>query len=175
MTDLELAKRAGSGDKQAFQTILERHYDTVFRIAVRFTGNEADGSDIAQDVCLALADKIVSFRGKSQFSTWLYRVVINACRDFARRQKTAHAMQENYAVFRERDEADSRHDAKRHNWLNETLQSLEPPLRETALLVLGEELSHREAGQAMGCAESTVSWRMHQVRKRLKELVDTFQ
>lgn len=174
MTDLELARRAGNGDKAAFQEILERHYDTVYRIAVRFTGNEADGADIAQDVCLSLADKIASFRGKSQFSTWLYRIVINACRDFARRQKTVHTLQDNYAVFRERDDADTRHNAERRDWLNETVQGLPPQLRETALLVLGEDLNHADAARALGCAESTVSWRMHKVRKKLKELVDTF-
>ena len=92
MSDIELAKLAGNGDRGAFQELLERHYDTLYRVAYRFTGSEADAEDIAQDVCLALADKIASFRGQSQFSTWLYRVAMNACRDFARKQKTTRAL-----------------------------------------------------------------------------------
>jgi len=174
MTDLELAKRAGAGDRDAFQEILERHYDTLFRVAIRFTGSEADAEDIAQDVCLTLAVKIASFRGQSQFSTWLYRVAMNACRDFARKRKTASAMQESYAAFREADEADQRHNARRVSWLTEQVQGLSPRLRETAVLVLGEDLSHADAAAALGCAESTVSWRMHEVRNKLKELVDSF-
>ena len=57
---------------------------------------------------------------------------------------------------------------KRTGWLHEALQSLEPSLRETVLLILGEDLSHAEAAKILGCAESTVSWRVHMARKQLK-------
>ena len=59
-------------------------------------------------------------------------------------------MQESYAVFRESDEADRRDDARRHAWLTDQVCALEPKLRETALLVLGEDLSHAEAAAALG-------------------------
>lgn len=173
MTDLELAERTREGDRNAFRQLLERHYDTAYRVALRFTGNVPDAEDIAQDVCLALADKLRSFRGKSQFSTWFYRVVVNACRDHLRKLKTAATLQANYAVFRELVQADQIDDARRLGWLSEAIASLEPTLRETAVLVLAEDLSHREAATALGCAESTVSWRMHEVRKKLRTRVDT--
>lgn len=172
MSDLELAEQARSGDREAFQRLLERHYDTAYRVALRFTGSVEDAEDISQDVCLALVDKLRSFRGASAFSTWLYRVVVNACRDHARKQKSTQALQASYAVFRAMDEADRSHDAKRAAWLTAALATLEPKLRETAVLVLAEDLSHGEAAKALGCAESTVSWRMHQVRKKLKALTD---
>jgi len=54
-------------------------------------------------------------------------------------------------------------------WLYQTIATLDEPLPETALLVLSEELSHAQAGQVLGCAESTVSWRMSEVRKLLKK------
>ena len=136
------------------------------------TRNAEDAEDIAQDVCLGLAHKLRSFRGQSRFTTWLYRVVVNACRDHARKQKSSQTLQANYAVFREHDEADQRHDANRLDWLNQAVASLEPKLRETAILVLAEDLSHGEAAEALGCAESTVSWRMHEIRKKLKTLVE---
>jgi len=170
--DRELAKRACAGDRAAFQQLVERHYDTAYRVAFRFTHSAEDAEDIAQDVCLALARKLKSFRGQSQFSTWLYRVVINACRDHARKQKSSQTLQANYAVFREHAEADQRHSAGRQDWLNQAVAALEPKLRVTAILVLAEDLSHREAAKALGCAESTISWRMHEVRKKLKALVE---
>ncbi len=171
--DRELAKRACAGDRAAFQHLLERHYDTAYRFAFRFTRSAEDAEDIAQDVCLGLARKLQSFRGKSQFTTWLYRVVVNACRDHARKQKSSQTLQANYAVFREHDEADRRHDADRLDWLNHAVAVLEPKLRETAILVLAEDLSHSDAASALGCAESTVSWRMHEIRKKLKTMVET--
>ncbi|GBE44363.1 MAG TPA: RNA polymerase sigma factor [Rhizobiales bacterium] len=171
--DRELAERACTGDRAAFQQLLERHYDTAYRFAFRFTRNVEDAEDIAQDVCLGLARKLRSFRGKSQFTTWLYRVVVNACRDHARKLKSSQTLQANFAVFREHGEADQRHDADRLDWLSQAVASLEPKLRETAILVLAEDLSHADAAKALGCAESTVSWRMHEIRKKLKTMVET--
>lgn len=172
MDDSELAKAARAGDRTAFGQLVERHYDTAYRVALRYTGVRADAEDIAQEVCLALADKIRTFKGKSRFSTWLYRVVVNACRDFARRQSTARTLQENYAVYREMASADTADDKNRTEWLNNALEALEPALRETTILVIGEELGHAEAAEILGCAESTVSWRLHEVRKKLKTLLE---
>lgn len=171
--DSELAARARDGDRLAFGQLLERHYDTAYRVAVRFSGSLEDGEDIAQDVCMSLAAKLRSFRGNSKFSTWLYSVVVNACRDHLRKQKSAKTLQSNYAMFRALDADDQAEDAKRLGWLSEAVAGLEPKLRETATLVLSEDLNHRDAGAALGCAETTVSWRMHEVRKKLKALVES--
>ena len=173
MTDLELAEKARHGDRNAFRQLLERHYDSVYRVALRFTGSAPDAEDIAQDVCLMLVDKLHSFRGESRFSTWLYRVVINACRDHLRLRRAAEALHSNYAVLSELEHADHLDDATRLGWLSEAIAALELTLRETAVLVLGEDLSHREAAAALGCAESTISWRMHEVRKKLRTLMET--
>ncbi|MGD9869071.1 MAG: RNA polymerase sigma factor [Hyphomicrobiales bacterium] len=173
MTDMELARRARDGDREAFRQLLEANYDLIFRVAARFTGNAQDAEDIAQDVCLTLADRLRSFRGESRFSTWLYKVALNACRDFARRQKSARALQENYAVFREMDEGDARDAQARSGWLNEAIAALEPSLKETVLLVVGEDMSHGEAARVLGCAETTVSWRMHEARKKLRVFAES--
>lgn len=171
-TDSELAQRAGSGDRSAFRQLLERHYDTAYRVALRITGSVPDAEDITQDICIALVDKLASFRGESRFSTWLYRIVVNACRDHQRHRQAVARLQTNYAVVYEFNSADQLDDAKRLDWLSEAITSLEPTLRETAVLVLSEDFTHREAAETLGCAESTISWRMHEVRKKLSTLVD---
>ena len=84
--DNELAGWAAAGDADAFRALLGRHYDGIFRLAFRFTGHRADAEDIAQDVCVGLADRLGSFRGEAKFSTWLYRIVVNVCRDRLRRR-----------------------------------------------------------------------------------------
>ena len=60
-----IAKSASQGDREAFRRLLERHYDMINRVALRFTGSGADAEDIAQDVCLALVRKIQAFRSES--------------------------------------------------------------------------------------------------------------
>jgi RNA polymerase sigma-70 factor (ECF subfamily) len=171
-TDLELADRARDGDRGAFRQLLERHYDHAYRVALRMTGNVADAEDITQDVCLALVNKLARFRGESRFSTWFYRVVVNACRDHLRHLKAVKTLQSNFALALELSHGDQIDSAHRLDWLSAAITTLEPTLRETAALVLSEELSHREAAAVLGCAENTVSWRMHEVRKKLSTLVD---
>ena len=174
MDDALLALRACEGERQAFRQLLERHYDLIYRVAYRFFGNAADAEDVAQDVCIALADKLRSYRGEARFSTWLYRVALNACRDRARRQASIRSLHETYAEVSALVEAGDRDTACRVSWAYEALQSLDPAMRETALLVLAEDMSHAEAAEVMGVKEATVSWRMHEVRKRLKALKGTY-
>jgi RNA polymerase sigma-70 factor (ECF subfamily) len=170
--DTALAKRAARGDRAAFARLVETHYDTAYRVAYRMTISVEDAEDIAQDVCMTLPARLGGFHGRSRFSTWLYRVVVNAARDHFRRQKSHRALQSNYAVFREMDEADRAHDAERLDRLGDAIVRLPDELKETAVLVLGEALTHREAGEVLGCAEGTVSWRMAEIRRRLKALME---
>lgn len=170
--DSELAAQALRGDRVAFRRLLERHYDLIYRIARRYVGSPADAEDIAQDVCLTLVTRLGQYGGRSRFTTWLCAVAINACRDFLRRRKACEGLVQRYGVLRALGEADQADDARRTAWLHESLASLEPALRETVLLVVAENLSHAEAAEALGCAESTISWRMHVVKKRLRARLD---
>jgi RNA polymerase sigma-70 factor (ECF subfamily) len=170
--DSELVSQALHGDRDAFARLLERHYALIYRIAYRYLGSTADAEDVAQDVCVALATKLGRFNGRSRFSTWLTSVAINRCRDFLRRRKASDRLVAAYAVQRSLEAGEEDDLEGRSAWLHEALQSLEPNLRETVLLVLGENLSHAEVAAILGCAETTVSWRMHVVKKRLRARMD---
>jgi RNA polymerase sigma-70 factor (ECF subfamily) len=170
--DSDLAAAAVRGDREAFRRLIERHYELIWRIARRYLGNAADAEDIAQEVCIALATRLAHFSGRSRFTTWLTSVAINACRDALRRRKSSAGLMERYAVQRAIEDGAGDDGEARSRWLNESLARLEPSLRETVLLVVAEDLSHAEAAEILGCAESTVSWRMHMAKKRLRALVD---
>lgn len=167
--DSQLAAEALRGDREAFRRLVERHYGMIYRVAYRYVGSAADAEDIAQDVCVTLATKLGGFRGRSRFTTWLTSIVINRCRDVLRRRKSSAELVEKYVALRESEEADQADTNERTAWLHEMLQALEPGLRETVLLVVGEDLSHGEAAKALGCAESTVSWRMHRAKQALRD------
>jgi RNA polymerase sigma-70 factor (ECF subfamily) len=168
--DDELAVRAGAGDAEAFRLLLERHYDRIYRLADRFFGNRADAKDIAQDVCAALPKKLQSFAARARFTTWIYQVVVNTCRDQLRSQNRRSALNKDYVETNELISAAERDKKRQVEWLYAALERLSPTLRETAILVLAEHLSHREAGEILGIKESTVSWRMHELRKEFKVL-----
>lgn len=171
LNDNDLAMLAAKGDGDAFRTLLERHYDRVFRIALRFIGRREDAEDVAQDVCMSLPSKLKSFRGDSGFTTWLYRVVVNRVRDVQRKQMTSERIHSDYGEVEDLRRGEEAQTAKEMQWLSEAMSHLSNDLRETAVLVVGEGLSHAEAGEVMGVKESTVSWRMHELKKQLRDIV----
>jgi RNA polymerase sigma-70 factor, ECF subfamily len=169
-TDEVLAQEAAQGSETAFRRLLERHYDRMYRTAYRFFGAAADAEDVAQDVCLGLSQKIRSFRGGAKFTTWLYAVTVNCCRDHARKRTSQRKMLGGYLQAAEDQAADWADSDAKARWLYRAIDGLEPALKETALLVLAEDMNHREAGEVLGVKESTVSWRMHEAKKKLKAM-----
>jgi len=77
LTDDELIARARQKDFSAFEALLERYEDKVFRLAYRFVRNESDAKEILQDTFLSVWRKLDTFKGDSQFSSWVYRVAAN--------------------------------------------------------------------------------------------------
>ena len=168
--DGALARRAVAGDRDAFAALLERHYERIYRVGARVLGDADEAADLAQDVCIALPARLASWRGESRFTTWLYRVVVNAARDALRRKdarrRGERSFAETEALLRVADPSRT----CESSWLKRALGQLPEDLRMTVFLVLEEELRHAEAGEVLGVSESTVSWRMHEVRKRLRAL-----
>jgi RNA polymerase sigma-70 factor, ECF subfamily len=89
--DEMLATAAAQGDRAAFATLVGRHYDRIQGLAWRLTGSRTEAEDLAQDICAALPAKLRNWRGEARFTTWLYRVVVNAAHDLRRRQRPAAA------------------------------------------------------------------------------------
>jgi RNA polymerase sigma factor (sigma-70 family) len=166
--DADLAARAAGGERAAFEALLRRHYDRMHRVAWRMTGSRQDAEDIAQEVCCALVTKIAGYRGEARVTTWLTGIVVNACRDHHRRRATLARLKDGLAVLVGLAPAPDGRDLYRQHWLSGALNRLDASLRETVVLVVGEGLTHAEAGQALGLAEATVSWRLHEARRILK-------
>lgn len=168
--DNELAAQAGNGDATAFQVLLGRHYDSIYRIAYRFTGVREDAEDIAQGVCVSLAVKLRSFKGEARFSTWLFRIVVNAAQDFHRKNAATSRLNAAYGEVSELMRDEHAEAAREQSWLYDALERVGEDLRETAILVVAEGMTHAEAAGVLEIKESTVSWRMHELRKNLKAL-----
>ncbi len=170
--DNELAVRAAGGDAVAFQSLLERNYDRIYRVAYRFTGMRQDAEDLTQDVCTTLPAKLKSFRGEARFSTWLYRLVVNAAHDLRRKRANADRLHATYGEIAKLKHDQAAETARDIAWLYEALDRLGEDLRQTAILVVAEGLSHAAAAQILQVKESTVSWRMYELRKKLKAQAD---
>ena len=165
--DSSLVAAAVAGNRDAFASLLERHYDRIHGLAWQLTGSRADADDIAQDVCCTLVEKIGSFRGEAKFGTWLCGITFDACRDWRRRRGSFRAFTEKLTVLVGIAAAPDGRDLYDAIWLKSAIARLKPALRDTAVLVAGQQLSHAEAGAILGVAEATVAWRMHEVRRLL--------
>ncbi|SEN19621.1 sigma-70 family RNA polymerase sigma factor [Bradyrhizobium sp. OK095] len=165
-TDDDLVSLATQGNRAAFEALLRRHYDLMHRVAWRMTGSQTDAQDICQDVCCALVERIASFRGEAKFTTWLIGIVRNACHDHHRRHSTLARLKGHLAVLAGMAAPPDGRDLFRRSWLASELARLSPLLRETVVLVVGEGMTHAEAATALGVTESTISGRMHEVRRQ---------
>lgn len=167
--DSELVRAAAAGDRAAFEALLKRHYDRIHGLAWQLTGSRADADDVAQDVCCALVEKIGSFRGEAKFGTWLCGIAYNACRDLRRRRRSLGGLTERLAVLAGLARAPDGRDLHDAMWVRSAIARMKPAYRDAAVLVAGQQLSHAEAAEILGVAESTISWRMHEVRRMLGE------
>lgn len=168
--DNELAAQANAGNGAAFSTLLERHYDLIYRLAYRMLSNRQDAEDLAQDICVALPKKLKSFRGKSKLTTWLYQVTMNSARDFLRRRLTIARIHTEFIDVDALQKAADKQRQKDVEWAYSAINTLPDDLRETAMLVVAEGLNHAEAASILEIKEATVSWRMMKLRDHLKAL-----
>lgn len=166
-----LVARAREGDREAFARLVERHYDFIHRVAWRWCGRQTDAEDIAQEVCMRLARAIRDFRGDGRLRTWLYTLTLNAARDHGRKTAREKAKTEAYAVQALTEGGPTAEPEDEAEALWEAVRQLPTKQCQAVLLVYGEELSHEEASEVMGCAEATVSWHIHEAKKRLKVLM----
>lgn len=172
VSDDELAIAAAGGDADAFSALLHRHYDRLFALAFRLTGQKADAEDLTQDICAALPRKLGGFRGEARFSTWLYRVAVNAAHDRRRRAATHGKAAEGWGDWEANRRAADAETAAEVDWLHTAMARLSDDLRDTLALTLGDEMTQAEAALVLGVSEGTVAWRMSEVKKRLKEMHD---
>lgn len=168
VSDHSLALAAAGGDREAFACLLSRHYDRLFTFAFRLTGSRAEAEDLTQDICLALPAKLRLYEGRAAFSTWLYRVVVNAAHDRRRRAASQSRAADGWGDWEQARQAELHEAAEALDWLTEAMRALPEELRVTCALILGEETTQAQAGDILGVSEGTIAWRMSEVKKRLR-------
>lgn len=169
--DGRLIRACQDGDREAFRLLFEAYKDKVFSMALYFFhGDEATAEDITQEVFLRLFTKLGQFRNESEFNTWLYRLVSNACIDELRKRKRFVPMaevgeMEDVSERKVGTEAFLRHEML--SSIQTALDGLKPELRMTVLLRYFEDLSYEEMATALGCSKGTVASRLNRSHKLL--------
>ncbi len=163
----EIIRKAQKGDANAFSEVLDSSYDLIFSVAMKYVMNRQDAEDVTQLVCIKLGRSITLFRFDSSFSTWLYRVVVNCANDWHRKENRHHQFANDVVQNPASHNSDV---AEQQLYLHQVLEQINTwgkGYLDAVVLVIGEGLTHQDAARVLDVSESTVSWRIHEVRKRL--------
>ena len=179
--EADLLRRAQKGEGAALEVLFSRHSPALYRTALRVLGNEAEAEDALQDGLLSAYRNLQRFEGRSQFSSWLTRIVINAALMRLRR----HRNHETISIDQEQPESDlNLADVLPHpgpapdevyagtqlrEQLAEELAEMTPALRSAFLLRFASGLTNEEAAAVLGVSELAVKTRVHRARAELAE------
>lgn len=183
-TDEVLCRRIADHDAAAFELLVERHQARALRLATSILANEADGRDVSQEAFIRLYQSAHRFDGRSRFSTWFYRIVVNLCIDHQRRNRWWRKLA---PLSGSLDDTDNRPPPEPVSEdpgpeliairtqtgarLRKALERLSPSQRAAVLLQVQEGLSSREIADVLKCSESTARVHLHRGVSRLtKEL-----
>jgi RNA polymerase sigma-70 factor (ECF subfamily) len=175
----EWVRRARAGDPQAFAVLVERHERMVLRTALRLLGRLDMAQDAAQDAFLRLHRHLARFDESRELGPWLYRVVVNVCRDVARRGHGARlvALSDVASLPSATDGAREREDAVARDEQRRLVQAalLTLPTREREAIVLRdiEGLPSEEVARILGSSAGTVRSQVSAARLKIKRYVET--
>ena len=179
VSDEELARLCQErlpGDPRPFRTLVARYRDQVINTVYRFLGNRSDAEDVAQEVFLKVYRGLPDFRAMSAFSTWLYRITVNTCRNELRRRSrrpsllapdleslgislpTTPSVEQVLIVRQQRDA------------IQDTLDRLNETDREALILRDVQGLSYREISAVLGIGLSAAKMRVRRARLAFREL-----
>jgi RNA polymerase sigma-70 factor, ECF subfamily len=173
--DAALLRAHVNGDPDAFAVLVARHKDRMWAVALHIMRNPEDAADALQDAYIAAFRRAASFRGESQVTSWLHRVVVNACLDRLRsmRLRATKPLPENLDRSRKmglitKDPVEIK---EQRSVVAAALSTLNADQRAALVLVDMEGYSVEEAAQILGCAPGTVKSRWARGRARLLPLL----
>jgi RNA polymerase sigma-70 factor (ECF subfamily) len=170
-TDEDLVARSIGGDPDSFNELIHRWERPIYALAYRQLGREEDARDVCQETFLRAYRALGGFRGQAKFSSWLYRIALNLCRDWMRRERRAPVVQApedvdlmELAAQREPSESIEDRVARRDlsRAVERAMARLPEEQRTAIILKEYQGLTFQEIADLIGCPLSTVKTRLYQ-------------
>lgn len=177
-SECQLIARAIRGEESAFTELFEVHKNHVYSLCLRMTANVAEAEDLTQETFMLVFRKLVTFRGKSALSTWIYRVAVNTVL-MRLRKKALHPV----SLEEKLDQDGLKHnfDLSQHDRhlrgtidrlaLVRAISELPPGYRTVFLLHEVEGYGHEELARLLGCTVGNTKSQLHKARLRIRELM----
>jgi len=169
--DYSIIRQFIDGDKSAFQILVKRHKEKVRNIIYITMNNSALVDDIAQDVFITVYRNLKHFRYESQFTTWLYRITVNRCKDYLRKMNVRKIFSpiEEGAEVSEYSSPVENNDVSRI--VMDAISKIPVKLRMPLILKDIEGFSYQEISESLNCEMGTVKSRIFRGREKLKEIL----
>ena len=167
-TERTLAMEADD-DRSTLDRLVREHLPAALRFAVRLTGDLDTAEEVVHEALLRAARGWASFRGESQFRTWLFRIVINASHDQRRLREPPAALPDELCDEKARDPAAIAQAGELAELIARLVSSLPPRQREVLVLITYEGLRPREVAEVLGISEGNVRTNLHLARERLRK------
>ncbi|MFC1467682.1 RNA polymerase sigma factor [Verrucomicrobiota bacterium] len=186
LSDAELVLQSQKGDLSAFDQLVRRYYSKIYGLVYNMTGNREDAEDVVQDVFVKAYSKLGSFRGKSRFYTWIYRIALNSTINFRKKRTRRQAMRlddlnpdvkEDLAFMRLFSGETPLRKVKLNELqkkLNDAIQTLSDKHKQAVILHDIQGMPHEEIAKIMKCSVGTVRSRLFYARKKLQEKLTEF-
>jgi RNA polymerase sigma-70 factor (ECF subfamily) len=181
LTDEELVARSLSGDEESFNQLVTRWERPIYALAYRVIGREEDARDVVQETFLRAFRALPGFKGQAKFSSWLYRIALNLCRDWIRRQKRTPVVAAPEGVdivelAADQGPTESIEDLVARKRLSvavaDAMRSLPDEQRTAIILKEYHGLTFQEIADLQGCPLSTVKTRLYQGLNVLRRRLD---
>jgi len=188
-----LVKSASGGDFRAFEQLVERHQDRIYRLALRMTGNQSDAQEVVQEALLSAWKNLSKFEGKAQFGSWLYRIAANAALMLlrSRRRRPQVSMEDIPGDIVEdpnqntlnrpgaSDDWSKRPDeqfqsTELRKQIEAAVESLPSGAREVFVVRDLEGLSTEETAELLGLSVPAVKTRLHRARLALRSAISHY-
>ena len=140
----------------------------IYSLCYRMSGSAADAEDLAQETFIKAYQHLDTFRAEAGLWTWLYRIAVNLCLNWQKREQRRVQVHQEWS---EHELTPPSENAGRAQHVQEALMKLTPKQRAAVILTTYDGLTHAEAAAALGCSETTVSWRLFAARAKLKRLL----
>ncbi len=169
--DRALLERAANGDERSFADLMQRHEQKIFALTYRIVGNRTDALDATQDTFINVFRRAGDFRGDSAFSTWIYRIAVNASKDLIRKRNRLPFPEEDLPEPSSSAPSTEDHVGNRID-LTQALERLPDDYREAVLLFDVCGVPYEEIASLTGAALGTVKSRISRGRRRLAQLME---
>lgn len=178
--ELQIVQEILEGDRDQYRTLVDRYAPMVFSVVNESVDAGSDAEELAQEIFVKTYERLSSFNGKSKFSTWLYMIAKNHCRDYAknirRKNKRLGEVSENELNRQLKQSESPDREFEKKEWLKilkEGLKSINSDYAEAFLMKYDDDMSYKAMSKRLDVSVSALKVRVYRAKKELKTFFES--